>query len=114
MIGSLFKSIDEKDPEAFSRFLAEDCRFKFGNMPEVVGRSNVEAFVRGFFESIDSLSHDVKESWDVGNGMVCHGSVTYTRKSGSKLTVPFSNILKMRDGQVYEYLIFADVSELYE
>ena len=63
--------------------------------------------------SVAGLSHSVTEFWEVPGGLICHGMVTYTRRDGSTLTVPFANILKLRDGLIYDYRIFADISELH-
>ena len=113
MITELFGAIDKKDADKFSTFLARDCIFRFGNMPVVVGQPAIHGFVAGFFDSIASLTHDVQDTWHVPDGVICHGQVTYTRKDGSVLTVPFANVLKMGSKQITEYLIFADTSKLY-
>ena len=113
-LSDLFCAIDQKDTTSFTSFLAEDCVFRFGNMPSVQGRTNIREFVNGFFDSIKSLSHEIDEQWDIPAGKVCHGMVSYTRMNDSVLTVPFSNIFKLNDGGIDEYLIFADTSRLYE
>ena len=114
MITELFSAIDSKNVKSFMTFLSPDCVFKFGNMPEVVGTEAINAFVAGFFDSIDSLSHEIKDSWDIPGGLICHGEVAYKRKDGSVLSVPFSNIFKIDSAGVAEYLIFADTSQLYQ
>lgn len=113
-IHQLFKAIDAKDAKTFAAFLAPSCVFRFGNMPPVEGKDNIEIFVNGFFESIASLEHKLLENWDIAEGSACHGQVSYTRKDGSVLTAPFANILKGSEGNITEYLIFADTSELYD
>ncbi len=111
---SLFDSIDNQDADAFQAFLADEIIFRFGNAEPVHGKDAVGNVIQGFFGSIKAISHDVLESWDQGNTVICHGRVTYTRHDSSTLTVPFTNILKI-DGQlISEYLIFVDVSELYK
>lgn len=114
MLDDLFNAIDAKDSKAFAAFFSGNCRFRFGNLSEVTGVENVRDFVAGFFDSVASLSHEISESWSIPGGLVCHGRVTYERKDGSSLTVPFSNILKMDSAGVCEYLIFADTSQLYQ
>ena len=114
MIDSLFQAIDSKNIEKFSSFLSENCVFRFGNMPEVVGNNNIREFVDSFFNSIQALSHEILESWSVPDAVICHGKVTYVRKNGSKLTVPFANVLKMDSDRISNYSIFADTSELYK
>ena len=71
--------------------------------------------VAGFFDSIAGVSHRVIDSWCVDGKLTCHGTVSYTRHDGSVLTVPFANIMTLRQGsgRASEYLIFADTSELY-
>ncbi len=113
IIESLFAVIDEKNTHQFVRFLDDNCSFRFGNMPTVSGINNIEDFVGGFFDSIHSLKHDIEDLWDIPDGIVCHGSVSYTRHDKSVLTVPFSNIFKIKDEKIYAYLIFADTSQLY-
>ena len=39
--------------------------------------------------------------------------MTYTRKDGSTLTVPFVNVFYLRDGKVARYLIHIDNSGLF-
>ena len=113
-LSNLFSAIDNKDTNTFTSFLSEDCAFCFGNLPVVQGKNDIGEFVSGFFDSLKSLSHEITEQWDIPTGTICHGKVTYTRLDDSVLTVPFSNILKLNDQGINEYLIFADTSRLYE
>jgi len=113
MILELFKAIDDKDTSKFVSFLAPDCIFRFGNGPTVVGVSDIKQYVGGFFDSISAVSHYILDVWDVPAGKVCHGLVSYTRNDGTVLTVPFSNIFKINAKGIFEYLIFADTSQLY-
>lgn len=108
----LFSSIDEKNATRFSACLTQDCSLRFGNLPTVSGKENIEAFVSVFFASIDSLSHSLLESFFSPNRLICHGIVSYTRHDKSVLTVPFANIFKLKGDLIYEYLIFTDTSAL--
>lgn len=113
-IVELLTSVDEKNIEKFLSFLSDDCSFRFGNLPAVQGVDGISEFVGGFFDSIESLQHDISDIWIVPGGAVCHGIVSYTRHDKSVLSIPFSNVLKSDNGKVYEYLIFADTTQLYE
>lgn len=112
-IAELFSFIDEKNTERFVAYLADDCSFRFGNLPVVLGVDGISEFVGGFFDSVAALKHDVADIWMLPDGAVCHGMVSYTRHDQSVLSIPFSNIFKVNDGVVCEYLIFADTSQLY-
>jgi len=109
----LLASVDEKNTEKFSSFLSDDCSFSFGNLSAVQGVDGISEFVGGFFDSIESLKHDISDIWTIPGGAVCHGMVSYVRHDKSVLSLPFSNILKIDNGKINEYLIFADTSQLY-
>lgn len=110
---SLFAAIDRGDPDAFAAFLCEDAVFRFGNAAPVRGRVAIRDAVAGFFAAIGGARHELAESWDTGDALVCHGTVHYTRRDGSTLAVPFANVMKKRGELIGEYLIFVDGSELF-
>ncbi len=109
---ALFEAIDSRNAEAFAQFLAPTCSFRFGNMPVVTGRSDIERAVASFFTSLNGVSHSLTAAWQPGDATICHGDVRYTRKDETTLVVPFANVLFGPPGAIYEYLIFADISEL--
>jgi len=113
MIEGLFKSIDEKNTAQFMSYLHPQAVFRFGNQPEVKGTEAVSAYVAGFLASVKAISHSIEVVWPAEQGIVCHGTVTYTRMDDSQLTVPFCNLMSMQEGLIRDYLIFADVSGLY-
>lgn len=108
----LFDAIDEKDTDSFLSFLGGQCVFRFGSLPSVSGRDDIGRFIDAFFDSIHSLKHEIEEYWSIPEGVVCHGTVTYTRHDQSVLSVPFANILKIEHGAIRDYRVFADTSQL--
>lgn len=113
LLEALFQAIDRRDTDAFCEFLSDDCRFRFGNLPAMIGKDNVAHFVGDFFASIAAVSHDIHAHWTQPDSITCHGMVSYTRKDGTQLTVPFANILTIRTGRIDDYLIFVDASQLF-
>ncbi len=111
-IKDLYVAIDSMDAVNFASFIAVDGSFQFGNWTPVVGRSNIEPVVAGFYSSIKSLTHTLVDAVEDGNDLISRGMVTYTRHNGSTLTIPFCNYFKMENGQVKDYQIYADVSTL--
>jgi len=112
-LADLFAAIDGKNVERFLGFLADDARFRFGNIPACQGKHAIGAAVNGFFDSIDACHHEVLGSWSPSDSVICHGQVTYTRRDQKRVTVPFANVLMLRGGLIRDYLIFVDVSPLY-
>jgi len=112
-VRALFEAIDRRDPEAFASFLTEDGTFRFGSQPEVRGRAAVTEAVRGFFSTISGLSHQLARQWSGDDAVVVEGHVTYTRLDGSRVTLPFADVLETRDGKVGDYRIYIDIAPLF-
>jgi len=123
----LFRTIDRMDADGFVRFLTEDARFRFGNMPAIVGRQAIRDAVSAFFASITDLSHRVTGIYEQGNTAIVEGEVTYTRKDGSRVTLPFANFFTLSPSPlnsaesaandsptlICDYRIYIDLSPLY-
>jgi ketosteroid isomerase-like protein len=112
-IDDLFRTIDDKNADAFAGFLAPDATFQFGNAPPVAGRDAIRETVRQFFAGVQALRHELLETWMVPDGAICRGHVTYLRHDGSRLAVPFANVFRLRGGLVKDYLIYVDASQLF-
>jgi limonene-1,2-epoxide hydrolase len=110
----VFEAIDQFDAPRFASFMTDDAVFRFGNMPAVEGRNQIEAFVGGFFQSIKAIKHDQIEVWEAEGVRLMNGRVTYTRHDDTTLTVFFANTFKMEGDKIREYFIFVDTSALYQ
>ena len=113
-IPELYRSIDSMDSAKLVRQMTGDSSFRFANMPAVEGKSNITAFLDGFFQSIKGIAHTGLEFWNTADVWFVTGYVTYTRHDNSILKVPFSVLLKMKSELIKEFLIFVDNSELYK
>jgi ketosteroid isomerase-like protein len=111
-IKEILRSVDNRDTDAFLTFLTDDVLFRFGNAEPVNGKGALGDALRGFFGSIYALRHDVLETLEQHDAVVCHGEVTYTRKDSSTLTVPFANVFKLEGELIKDYLIYIDASGL--
>lgn len=99
-IKGLFASIDAMDIDKFLGFLTDDSSFKFGNADAAVGKGPIKKAVNGFFGLINGLSHNIINIWKVDDAIICRGEVTYTKKDGSKITLPFVNIFGMKENKI--------------
>ncbi len=111
--GKLFVSIDAMDTEGFLGFVAPDAEFRFGSAPPVQGRAAIEEAVGGFFASIAALSHELQRIVAKDDTVVCEGEVTYTRRDGGAVTLPFCNVFETKDGLISVYRIYIDIAPLY-
>jgi ketosteroid isomerase-like protein len=112
-VSTLFQALDAFDAKTFASFLTNDAVFVFGNAEPVRGKQTIHDVVAGFFTSIQAIRHDLLDTWTLPATVICRGVVTYTRHSGTQLSVPFANVFKLRDGLIQDYLIYVDNSQLY-
>jgi len=111
--GDLFASIDAKDTRRFLAFLTDDAEFVFGNAPPAAGKRAIGAAVEGFFGTIRASRHDIVRTWAQPGHVICQGNVTYTRHDGSAITLPFANILGMRDSLISDHRLYIDATPLF-
>lgn len=109
----LFQAIDAKDTARFSAFLSEDVTFRFGNAEAVHGKEAVMQVIDHFFQAVDSLQHQLAEGWETETTTIVRGEVCYTRHDGTRLQVPFANIMTRNGEHIGEYLIYVDASQLF-
>ena len=111
-IHDLFQTIDTNDTAALASFLTHDATFVFANAEPVKGKGAIRETVAAFLASIKAIRHDVLETWEHPDAVICHGVVTYTRHDESQLRVPFANIFKMQGSLIRDYLIYVDASRV--
>lgn len=109
----LFSAIDSMNPDAFVSFLTPDATFRFGGHPPVVGQAGIYAAVDSFWRAIGGSAHRLVHLWRDGDDVAVQGEVTYTRKDGREVVVPFVNVFKMKGDKVAEYLIHIDNAPLW-
>jgi ketosteroid isomerase-like protein len=113
-VRNLFQSIDQRDAHTFSEFLAEDGVFRYGSQPAVAGREAVRDYVAGFFSGLSGVRHELTGFWWGQENKVCfvQGNVIYHLANDAQVTVPFLNLLRMRDAAIVEYLVYTDPTPL--
>ena len=111
--GGMFAAIDTKDSAAFVSYLTEDAVFRFGSAPPVQGRDAIQAAVEGFFGTILGCAHEIRNTFQCDDTIICEGEVTYQRHDESKVTLPFTDVLEYSDDLISHYKIYIDVGPLY-
>jgi ketosteroid isomerase-like protein len=109
----LLVAVDSGDAGRFVSFLTPDASFRFANADCVVGSEAIEVMVAGFFAAIASSRHELIQCWGVAPSVACEGTVTYTRRDGSRLRVPFVNAFDLHGRKIASYRIYIDNSALF-
>ncbi len=112
-LGSIGDSIDTLDADKFVKFLTDDCTFRFGNQPEVKGKTETRDYVASFFKMIAGCKHKVVNYWEKENSIVWQGEVLYKRLDGKEVAVNFVNVFHMKGTLIEDYLIYIDNTPLF-
>jgi len=110
---SLFDDIDSMEPDRFARHLADDVVMRFGNAEPVNGRAAVCDAWAAFCDGLAGVQHDIVEQWLVAPATIVEALVTYTRKNGSRVTVPVATIYRASGDLIDDYRIFIDLAPLF-
>jgi ketosteroid isomerase-like protein len=114
-VADVFKAVDSKDASGFVSHLTPDGVFRYANAPPVTGHDAVRQAVAQFFDAVASLRHEILQTWVQGEMVFVKGEVNYVRHDGSKAgPFPFFNLFAMRDGKIAQYLIYVDISPLWQ
>lgn len=110
---SLLPAVDSLDAERYIDHLTEDVYLRFGNGDPLRGHDEVRAMLTGHFATIESMRHELLNEFADGDAIVQQLAVSITRVSGESATdVPAVNVLRVRDGKVYDYRVYIDLSQL--
>jgi len=111
-IKELYKTVDNKNIEKLSDFIADNVHFRIANYDPVIGKEAALESNRSFFSSITSMAHRIDNIWECGDDLICNGNVDYIRLNGSEYSVPFATVLKIKNDKIIEYLVYVDISLL--
>jgi ketosteroid isomerase-like protein len=112
-VRAIFDDIDSFDPDKFVAHLTDDVVFRFGNGEPAVGRAAVREAVAGFFTTIDGLTHQVLNVWDIGDTSIAQIDIEYLRKDGKRVTVPNADILTFDGDLVRNWQIYIDLAPVF-
>ncbi|MBN3563199.1 nuclear transport factor 2 family protein [Aliamphritea spongicola] len=109
---ALYQAVDRKDVDFLAQVLGEAVYFQLGNFPAVEGLGAVLEANRGFFSSIESMSHTLDNIWQEANHTICHGKVDYVRLDKTHHSARFATVLRWQEGVIDDYRVYADISGL--
>ena len=110
---TLFADIDTMDPDRFAAHLADDVVMRFGNADPVRGRDAVRDVWAGFCDTVDGVEHDLVEQWRTDTATIAEANVTYTRKDGTRVTVPVVTIYREDGDLITDYRVYIDLAPLF-
>ncbi|MFH5211427.1 nuclear transport factor 2 family protein [Antrihabitans spumae] len=102
----------DTDIAAFFDFFDDNCTFRMGNNPVIHGRDNIATWVAGYLGNVASMEHHIIEEWHAETVAALRVDVTYTMRSGERITLPAVTRTTVENNKITEYLIFIDASPI--
>ncbi len=112
LIHQIYAADEALDADAFVALLTEDVQFRLGSNPLVAGRESVRQIITTFFSTVQGLQHHLIKAWEYGTTVIFQAEVTYIRKDGSQVTVPYVDVLELESARIKDYKIYIDLAPL--
>ena len=90
-----------------------DCRLRFGNADELVGRGAIEESIAGFFTTINGISHQIVDQWYVDDTTIIQLEATHTRKDDRQVKLPAVAVWRRGGDRIDDYRIYVDLAPVY-
>lgn len=109
----MLTALDTEGVPGLYPWLRDDVVYRFGSFPAGRGKESFNETWLAISSHIESLSHELLDTWETGDSAVCRGNVTYALSDGRSVTLPFANVFYLSDGKIAEYLIYVDASAVF-
>jgi ketosteroid isomerase-like protein/quinol monooxygenase YgiN len=113
LVRKVIKADAERDAPLFASLFSERGVFQIGGNPPMVGPAQIIEGVNGFFAMLGGgIEHTFDAAWGRADELVWRATVTWTLRDGRKVSTPYVNVIRLRDGAVVEYRVHADLRAL--
>lgn len=107
------ETVDNRDIEAFGKFLADDSEFQFGNQPIVKGKKAIVEGLKKFWEIYEGEEHILHNILGSDNCFALEADNVFHRKDGKTVSIPAVAITERnKAGLVTSFRVFIDIAPL--
>ncbi len=109
----VYRAMDTLDADAAGKFLADDCKVRFANAPEVTGAETAKKLFADFWLTIASMEHSLDSVLGQDDLFAFDVSVRYTLKDGRTIDIPASTFIEVNaDALISRMKIYIDLAPL--
>ncbi len=113
-IRHLISLFEEFKAEEAVKLFTDDATYRFGNFPTANGKEEIrQAATSSHMEAIKGVSFKILELIEVDDYVICEMEITYIRTDDTKLTLPCTDVFRMRDGLIKDMRIYMDPTPLF-
>ena len=113
-VRAIIEATDAADVNWVSDLVTDDIRLQFGSTEPTVGKQVLIDGAVAFNASIASIRHDINALWTVEpDVVVTEMMVHYERLDGQGVSLPCTNIFRVRDGKIADYRVYMDIAPVF-
>lgn len=107
-VQAAYAAVEKNDIETYVTYFTDDCTYKVGNFDAVVGHDGIRALATPLVDMFDSVTHEIKDLWEVNETVFCEMDITYNRKDGKVAVIPCVDIIHFSGDKVKELKAYLD------
>ena len=113
-VRAIIEATDLADVDRVSDLVTDDIRLQFGSTEPTVGKQSLIDGAAEFNGSIASIRHDINGLWTVEpDTVITEMVVHYERLDGQSLSLPCTNIFRVRNGKIADYRVYMDIAPVF-
>lgn len=114
ILKSVFLAGESMNLDNFVQCFTDDAVYQFSNFPIAYGPEGIRESSADFLKQVEGVHHHFKDTWEMQDGsVICEMENTYIRHDGKVITLPCSDVIRLKGDKVQEMLIFMDISPVY-
>lgn len=108
-----YDHIDNKRVDELEKLTADDVVLNMANMPPVEGVRDVMDGQREFLGSLESLTHNFVNTWEVDDTAILESVVAYVRRDGRHVDLPCVSVVHRSGEKVDSVRVYMDTAPLF-
>jgi ketosteroid isomerase-like protein len=107
-VKAAYAAVESNDVETYVTYFTEDALYKVGNFDPVIGHDGIRTLAAPLVDMFTSVTHDIKNFWQVDDVVICEMDITYSRKDGKVAVIPCVDVIRFSGDKVKELLAYLD------
>jgi ketosteroid isomerase-like protein len=108
ILDKLFGAVNNRDLQTYLGCFTEDAEYRAANFPAIYGHQAIQEFGAKMIPLFKKVLHNIKNSWQVGDTVVCELDLVYHRNDDKVVTVPCLDVIRLKDGKVKSLHAYLD------
>ena len=114
LLTEYYAAMEANRPQEFGAYYAENMTLKFGSSPEIKGRDNVISAFGDMLDKVESLGHDLVNTWEEGEVVFFESVGRWTLRSGAVIEINAASKITIVDGKFVDQRIYVDNAPVFE